>query len=161
MLRRHKQNLVCTRAQEKGAGTPKDTEPDLGPEPLSMALPMRARPSLTHSQSLPLGSLGSFTSLLSSSRQNENHNHRKLIRLITWITVLSNSVSWLWAILSRATQDRHVMMERSDKMWSNGNGVANHFSILALRTPWTVWKDKKRYDTGRWTPRVSRCLIRH
>ena len=22
-------------------------------------------------------------------------------------------------------------------------GMANHFSILALRTPWTIWKDKK------------------
>ena len=25
----HKQNLVCTRTQEKGAGTPQDTDPDL------------------------------------------------------------------------------------------------------------------------------------
>ena len=26
------------------------------------------------------------------SRQNENHNHRKLIKLITWTTTLSNSM---------------------------------------------------------------------
>ena len=37
-------------------------------------------------------------------------------------------------------------------------GMANHFGILALRIPWTVWK-AKRYDTVRWTPKVSRCLI--
>ena len=37
-------------------------------------------------------------------------------------------------------------------------GMANHFSILALRTPWTVWK-AKRYDTERWTPQVGRCPI--
>ena len=36
-------------------------------------------------------------------------------------------------------------------------GMANHFSIFALRTPWTVWKGKK--DTERWTPQVSRCPI--
>ena len=29
--------------------------------------------------------------------------------------------------------------------------MANHFSILALRTLWTVWKGKRR-DTERWTP---------
>ena len=28
MLGRHKQNLVCTRTQEKGAATPQMTEPD-------------------------------------------------------------------------------------------------------------------------------------
>ena len=37
-------------------------------------------------------------------------------------------------------------------------GMANHFSILALRTPWTVWK-AKWYDTERGTPQVSRCPI--
>ena len=26
--------------------------------------------------------------------------------------------------------------------WSLEKGMANHFSILALRTPWTVWKGK-------------------
>ena len=28
----------------------------------------------------------------SEGRQNENHNHRKLIKLITWTTALSNSM---------------------------------------------------------------------
>ena len=89
-------------------------------------------------------------SLLSFSirgRQNENHNHRKLIKLITWTTALSNSMK-LWAMPCRATQDGRVMVESSDKTWSTGEeGMANHFSILALRTPWIVWKGKK---IGRW-----------
>ena len=34
-----------------------------------------------------------------------------------------------------ATQDRWVMVEISDKMWSVEKGMANHFSNLALRTP--------------------------
>ena len=41
-----------------------------------------------------------------------------------------------------ATQEGRVMVESSDRMWSTGEGMANHFSILALRTPWTVWKGK-------------------
>ena len=39
---------------------------------------------------------------------------RKLIKLITWTTALSNSMK-LWAMLCRATQDRWVMVESSDK----------------------------------------------
>ena len=36
------------------------------------------------------------------------------------------------------TQDGRVMVERSDKMWSMEKGMANHFSVLALRTPCIV-----------------------
>ena len=36
--------------------------------------------------------------------------------------------------------------------------MANHFSILALRTPWTVWKGKM-IGYERWTPQVGRCPI--
>ena len=92
----------------------------------------------------------------SEGRQNENHNHRKLIRLITWATALSNSVK-LWVMLCRATQDRWVMVESSDKTWSTGegNGTQLQYSCLenpmnsgggdlvakscpTLATPWTV-----------------------
>ena len=30
-------------------------------------------------------------------------------------------------------------------------GMANHFSILALSTPWTVWKGKKKKKKKNWT----------
>ena len=74
----------------------------------------------------------------------ENHNHRKITKLITWITALSNSMK-LWAMLCRATQDGRwrVLTKRGPLE----KGMANHFSILALRTPWTVWKGKK---IGHW-----------
>ena len=39
----------------------------------------------------------------SEGRQNENHNHRTVTKLITWITTLSNSME-LWAVPCRATQ---------------------------------------------------------
>ena len=48
-------------------------------------------------------------------RQNENHNHRKLTKLITWTTTLSNSMK-LWARMCRATQDGRVMLKNSNKM---------------------------------------------
>ena len=38
-----------------------------------------------------------------------------------------------WTMLCRAIQDRWFMVESSDKTWSTGEGMANHFSILALR----------------------------
>ena len=44
----------------------------------------------------------------------------------------------------RAIQDRQVMAESSDKMWSTGEGNANYFSILALRTPLSMKRQKDR-----------------
>ena len=77
----------------------------------------------------------------SEGRQNENQSHRKLTKLITQTTALSNSMK-LWAMPCRATQDERVMVESSEKTWSTGEGNGN-FSILTLRSPWTVWKGKK------------------
>ena len=109
---------------------------------LSMAPPIRTRPSLPLSQSLPSEASISLFPYPSEGRQNENHNYKKLIKLITWTTTLSNSMK-LWAMPCRATQDEQVMVESSDKTWSTGEGMANHLNILYLRTPWTVWKSKK------------------
>ena len=63
--------------------------------------------------------------------QNENNNHRKLIKLITWTTALSNSMK-LWATLSRSTQEGRVMVESSDKTWptGEGNGKPLQYSCL-------------------------------
>ena len=59
-----------------------------------------------------------------------NHNHRKLVNLITWTTVLSNSMK-----LSHACgtiQDGRLMVERFDRMWSTGerNGKPLQYSCL-------------------------------
>ena len=87
----------------------------------------------------------------SEGRQNENHNNRKLTKLTIWITALSNSLK-LWGMLCRATQDGQVLVESSERTWSLVKGMANHFSILALRTPWTVWKGKKIWHWKMNTP---------
>ena len=60
------------------------------------------------------------------SQKTSQSNH-------TRTTALSNSIK-----LSHgcgATQDKSVMVERSDRMWSTREGNTNHFSILAVRTP--------------------------
>ena len=64
---------------------------------------------------------------------------RKLSKLITWTT------AWLTQWDYEPCQ---VGPPKTDRSWwrvltKHGllvNGMANHFSILALRTPWTVWK---------------------
>ena len=57
---------------------------------LSMALPIRTRPSFPLSQSFPSENFHKPLIII-HCRQNENHNHRKLTKLITWATALSNS----------------------------------------------------------------------
>ena len=92
----------------------------------------------------------------SEGRQNENHNHRKLAKLITWITALTNSMK-IWAMPWRATQDGWVVVEISDNTWSTGKG--NGTTSLSL--PWEPHKEyekAKRY-TERWTPQVRICPI--
>ena len=61
----------------------------------------------------------------SEGRQNENHNHRKLTKLITWITALSNS-----------------MKLSSKKTWSTGEGNGKPLQYSCLENPMNVWKGK-------------------
>ena len=67
-----------------------------------------------------------------------NHSHRKLANLITQTTALSNSMKW-----SRATQDRQVMVERSDKTWSTGEGNDKSLQYSCLENPMNSMKRQK------------------
>ena len=118
--------------------------------------PIKTRPSFPHSQSLQSGSFHKPLILIHQRADRmKTHNIRKLTKLITWTTALSNSMK-LWAMWCRATQDRQVMVESSDNTGSDRSwwrvltipgplekGMAKHFSTLALRTLRTVWKGKK------------------
>ena len=73
---------------------------------------------------------------------NENHNHRELIKLITWTTALSNLIK-LWAMPCGATQDRRVMVERSDRMWSTGEGNGKPLQYSCLENPMNSMKRQK------------------
>ena len=81
-------------------------------------------------------------------------HHRKLIKLITWITALSNSMK-LWAILCRATQDGQVMVESSDKMWSTGEGNGKPLQYSHLENPINSMKRQKDRKLNNEFPRNS------
>ena len=102
---------------------------------LSMAPSIRTKTSFPHSQSLASGNFHKPLILIHQTKWRPQSP--KTDQLITWTTALSNSMK-LWSILCRATQDRWVMVESSDKTWSKEKGMASYFSILALRTPWTA-----------------------
>ena len=98
------------------------------------------------------------TCLLSLSlegRQNENHNHRKLTKLITWNTVLSNSVK-LWAKSYRATQDGQVMMESSDKHGLVEKGMENH-SVFLPWEPHEQYEKAKKVWHWKMNSQICRC----
>ena len=105
-----------------------------------MALPTRVRPSFPHSQSLPSGSFHKPPILI--RRQKEWKPQSQRTKSITWITALSYSMK-LWAMPCRATQDGRVVLIKCGPL---EKGIASHFSILALRTQWTVWKGKKKLN---------------
>ena len=67
-----------------------------------------------------------------------NHNHRKLTNLITWTTSLSNSMKLSHA--HRATQDGRVMVERSNRMWSIGEGNGKSLQYSCLENPMNSMK---------------------
>ena len=68
-----------------------------------------------------------------------NHNHRKLANLITQTTALSNSMKVNHAMWGHQRQTGH-----GGEVWHNVVHWRREWktSILALRTPWTVWKGK-------------------
>ena len=77
-----------------------------------------------------------------SEGQNGNHNHRKVTKLI--ICIKAFLTQWNYELC-------HVGPPKSDRSWwrvltKRGlleKGMADHFSILTLRTPWTAWKGIK------------------
>ena len=119
-----------------------------------MAPPIRARPRLPHSQTLPSGSFHKPIILLHQRVDIRETQLWKPTKLITWIIALSNSVK-LWAMPCRATQDGWVMVESSDKMWSTGEGNGKPLQYSCLENPMNSMKRQKdrtlkyaQYATG-------------
>ena len=99
-----------------------------------MGPPIKTRPSFPLSQSLPSGSFHKPLILIHQRADNENQNHRKLTKLITWTTALSSSIR-LWAMPCREGQDGRVMAESSDKTWSTGERNGNPLQYSCLENP--------------------------
>ena len=77
----------------------------------------------------------------SEGRQSENHSHRKLAKLITRTTALSNSMKLSHALWGHPRQ--RVMVERSDRMWSTGEGNSKPLQYSCLKNPMNSMKRQK------------------
>ena len=77
----------------------------------------------------------------SEGRQNENHSHRKLAKLITWTTAWSNSMKLSHALWGHPRQ--RVVVERSDRMWSTGEGNGKPLQYSCLENPMSSMKRQK------------------
>ena len=77
--------------------------------------------------------------------QNENHNHRKPTKMITWIIALCNSVK-LRNMLYRVTKNGWVMVERSDKMGPIGEGNGKPLQYSCIQNPMNCMKSQKRKE---------------
>ena len=71
-----------------------------------------------------------------------NHGHRQQANLITRTTALSSSLK-VWALSCRATQDRRVKEESSDKTWSTGEGNSKPLQYSCLENPMNSMKRQK------------------
>ena len=83
-----------------------------------------------------------------------NHNHRKLVNLITRTTALSNSMKLSHAC--GATQDGQVMVERSNRMWSTGEGNGKPLQYSCLGNP---MNSRKRQNDRILKEEIPRCPI--
>ena len=84
----------------------------------------------------------SLASYPSEGRQTGNHNYRKVTKLTTWITALSNSMK-LWTRPCWATQDGRVMVESSEQTWSIREGNGNPLQYSCLANPMNSMKRQK------------------
>ena len=67
------------------------------------------------------------------------------ITALSWQSGLYKSMK-LWAMLCRATPNEWIIMKSSDKHGPLEEEMTIHSRILASRTPWIVWKDKKGHQ---------------
>ena len=103
-------------------------------------------PSFPFSESFPSGSIHKPLYFSIKWQTDWKLQSQKLTNLTFWTTALSNSMK-LWAMMCRATQDRWVMMEISDKTWSTGEGNGKPLQYSCLQNPMKIWKGKK---IGHW-----------
>ena len=123
-----------------------------------MALPIRKRPSIPLSQSITSGGFHKPLILL----------HQREDRLKNTIT--ENQPIWSHGPQPWLTQWNYdpcrVGPPKKDGSWWRvltkcgplEKGMANHFSILALRSP-EHYEKARRWDTEGWTPQVGRWPI--
>ena len=75
----------------------------------------------------------------------------------SWWRGLPTSVK-LWAVPCRGTRIDRSYWRDLTKRGPLEKAMASHFSVLASRTPWTVWKGKK-IGHRRWAAQVGKCSV--
>ena len=134
--------LGCLRPNYREEAQPHPSADNWISDLLSMGLPTRVRPSFLHSQSPHKETLQASSPHPSEGKQNVNHNHIKLTKMFTWTTACLTQWNY---------EPCHVGPPKMDRSWLKAltkhgpleKRMANHLSILSLRTPWTIWKGKK------------------
>ena len=129
----HYLHHVWPQVKQQGGNTASPNKENWMKDLLSMVTPIRTRPSVPLSQSLPSGSFHKPLILL----------HQRADRLKTTIT--EDKPNWShgpqpcltqwnyeWAMPWRATQGRWVMLECSDKTWSTGEGNGKPLPYFCL-----------------------------
>ena len=121
------------------------------PKPIYWAWPCPSEQDLL-SPSVSLSHQETSISLLFFSIRGKTEwkpHHRKLTNLIPWTTALSNSIK-LWAMPCRATQYGQVLVESSDKTWSNGEGNGKPLQYSCLENHMNKQKDMTLKDDTYW-----------
>ena len=78
---------------------------------------------------------------MTSEGRHTNHNHRKLVNLITRATALSNSVKLSHALWGHPRWEGFV--GRSDAMWPTGEGNGKPLQYSCLENPMNSMKRQK------------------
>jgi len=71
------------------------------------------------------------------------HNHRKLIKLITWTTALFNSMKLRAMPCRPPLHHPRWMVESSDNTWSTGEGNGKLLQYSCLENPMNSMKKQK------------------
>ena len=119
------------------------------PHPRSGAVAKRRYPmsevrSISREETPHLQGKWNPSKMVGAEREHQRADRLKpqsLANLITWTTALSNSVipsRTMWVI-----QDKRVMVERSDKMWSTGEGNGKPLQYSCFENPMNSIKRQK------------------
>ena len=106
---------------------------------------------------------GCLISSLHEDQQWDSQGTRCVIQL-HWLTeghVPDSSVQFSRSVMSDylCPMNHNTLGHGLTKFGPLEKGMANHFSILTLRTSWIVYEKARRYNTERWTPHEDRCPI--
>ena len=128
--------IVWLQVKQQGGTQPHLSKENWIKDLLSMDPLIRMRPSFPLSQSLPSGSFHKLLNLIHQRANRMNHSHRKLIKLITWITACLTQGNYEPCCVGSHKMDGSwwkILTKRGPLE----KGMENYSSIFAIGTPKT------------------------